>query len=226
MFQKIIGKEHNIVFSFAQRREENRKNVNSVIKVFPEKFFFNLLLEIFISSDDDSHITLYCINASNTFELLELYNSKQFDLEIHREIANFVKKDRSAVGFFESANFAFSRARKSAFLMAEKLAFKQRFRQSGTVYFDKRLICSAAVVMYGVRNEVFACSAFASDQHCGVAVGNLLDEPVNLFHCIACADHIVNVEMRFKFLAKAEVFFRKPSAIRFDEFIEFDCLSY
>ncbi len=91
--------------------------------------------------------------------------------------------------------------------MPEKLAFQQSIRQSGTIYLHKRLIRTEAVVMNRVRNKVLACPAFTTKKNRCVAVGYLLDKPVNLFHRVTCTDHVVYIEVVFQLPAQARIFF-------------------
>jgi len=51
------------------------------------------------------------------------------------------------------------------FLMTKKLAFKELFRDSRTVYRDERAILSVTCIMYGMGNEFLSSTAFPSDEN-------------------------------------------------------------
>jgi hypothetical protein len=53
--------------------------------------------------------------------------------------------------------------------MAEKLAFQKGFRQGGTVDLDKRIFATRAVVVDGIGDELFSCSAFTGDEYSGIS---------------------------------------------------------
>ncbi len=57
-----------------------------------------------------------------------LQHAEQLGLHGLRQLADFVEKDRAAVGHFEQADAVFVGAGERAFAMAEQLAFDERSR--------------------------------------------------------------------------------------------------
>ena len=53
---------------------------------------------------------------------------------------------------------------KRAFFVTKQLAFQQRFRQGGTVDFDKRAVGAFAVVVNGAGDQLFSCATFTAYQ--------------------------------------------------------------
>jgi hypothetical protein len=53
------------------------------------------------------------------------------------------------------------------------------YRQSGAINLDKRLITAKTVIMNGMHTGLCR-AAFAANQHRRIAVGHLVNQPVNL----------------------------------------------
>jgi hypothetical protein len=124
---------------------------------------------------------------------LRLDHPQQLDLEIRGKVADLVEEDRAAVGPLEPAELALDGPGEGPLLVAEQLAFEQGLGQGRAVDLDERLVRPQAVVVDRVGDEVLAGAALAADQHGRVAVGDLLDQPVDLLHRVARADHVVHV---------------------------------
>ncbi len=67
-----------------------------------------------------------------------------FDLQIERQLADFVEKNRAAMRQSEASLALFSRAGKSALFVAEQFALDQRRRDRRAVDFDQRSIAPPA----------------------------------------------------------------------------------
>jgi hypothetical protein len=66
-----------------------------------------------------------------------LRHPQQFGLELRRHVRDLVEKNRPAVSHLEAADPLRHRAGECAFLMPEKLAFKQRLGDGGAVDFHQ-----------------------------------------------------------------------------------------
>ena len=108
--------------------------------------------------------------------------------------------------------------------MAEQLAFQQRLGQGGAVDLHERPVGAQAVVVDRAGDQLLAGAALAADQHGGVAVGDLLDEPVHLLHRVALADHVVHVEPRLELASQPDVFVAQRRPLRLDHLVQLDRL--
>jgi len=136
---------------------------------------------------------------------------QELDLEIGREVADLVEEDRAAVGPLEAAELPFDGAGEGPLLMTKELAFEQRFRQGRTVDLHERLAGPQTVVVNRVGDQVLAGAGLTADQHGRVAVGDLLDQPVDLPHRVALAHHIVDIEPRFQLALQPDVLIPQAS---------------
>ncbi|MNT18038.1 hypothetical protein D3C72_1532200 [compost metagenome] len=73
--------------------------------------------------------------------------------------------------------------------MPEKLGLEQRLLERAAVDGNKTFMCTRAGGMNGLCNQLFARSAFALDQHCDLALSDLMNQTVQLLHGIAVPDH-------------------------------------
>src|SRR5918998_2049690 len=105
----------------------NRNNVNPVEEIVTEGALLHQLFQIFVCRSNDSHIYLGGDLATDRIELPLLQNAQQFRLGRERHVTDFVEKERAAMGLSKESPGAFNRARESAFLMTEELAFQQCF---------------------------------------------------------------------------------------------------
>src|SRR5262249_2843112 len=74
--------------------------------------------------------------------------------------------------FFKTPATQRARIRKRAFFMSEQFGFEQCFGNRATVELDVWMIFAARVEMEQVREQFFACSGLAFDQHGRLRVGD------------------------------------------------------
>src|SRR5207245_1938856 len=79
-------------------------------------------------------------------------------------VADFIEKERTAVGFLKFADFVFCRTGKAALDVAEELRFDQLLWNRGAINFHKRAFAAKARGMQGARNKFLARAAFTIDQ--------------------------------------------------------------
>jgi hypothetical protein len=96
-------------------------------------------------------------------------------LKLHRQLPNFVKKDRSTVGEGKAPFALFCRAGESALFMAEQLAFDQSPGHRRAVNLDQWLFTPVAFPVNGPGDEFLARAGFSQNEDVSVSVGHLLD---------------------------------------------------
>src|SRR5207245_10871795 len=97
----------------------------------------NHLSRLEIGSCDQACIGSQVARASQPFELPFLEHAQQLVLKLERDVADLIQKYRSAIGQLKAADALRDSAGKSAFLVAEELAFEQARWNGGTVELDK-----------------------------------------------------------------------------------------
>src|ERR1700687_955455 len=91
--------------------------------------------------------------------------TQQLDLQIDRQVADFIEKHRAALGGLEAAGFVFPCASERAFDVPEQLAFEQMLRQRRARDGDERPIAARAPSMDRRREHVLSGAALAREQH-------------------------------------------------------------
>jgi hypothetical protein len=158
---EILGQQLDIVFSFPQRRQSNRKNVQPIVKVGAKLPFLHHLPQILIRCGDYTDINLKGAAASQALELLFLENPQKFRLQFERQIPDLVKKQRAAVRGLKSADGLIHGARVRAPFMPEQFALEQGAGDRRAVKGHETVLPSRAGVMNRLGDYFFAGSSFA-----------------------------------------------------------------
>jgi hypothetical protein len=93
----VIYKQRNIICSFAQRRELDRKNIQSIVQIHAEPSFTYHLLKILVCRRHYAHIDSSCLRTPKPFDFLLLNRTQELGLEFERQFANFVEQKRAAI---------------------------------------------------------------------------------------------------------------------------------
>src|SRR5215470_1471204 len=115
----------------------HRKNIQSVKQIGTEMPIRNTALQVTISRRDHADISVNSAVSAHPLEFFFLKDSQQGDLHFCCQLANFVKKDRSAMGSFESADPLLQRSGERALFVAEQLARDQFGRKCCAIHFNE-----------------------------------------------------------------------------------------
>src|SRR5262245_12189734 len=85
---------------------------------------------------DNADIDLDALRAAEALDLTLLEHAQQLDLDVGRQIADFVEEDRGAIGQLEAPDLPRQRAGEGALLATEQLALDQRRRDGRAVDAD------------------------------------------------------------------------------------------
>src|SRR5256885_9912815 len=99
---------------------------------------FNFLFEIAIAGGEDAGIGLNLRVGPNPLKAPILRHAKQLGLQLRGHLADFVQKDRSAIGVLEPANTLRRSAGESASLVPEQFALQQRLWNGCAIHFHQR----------------------------------------------------------------------------------------
>ena len=130
------------------------------------------LLLVFRSSPDDAHINGDNAIVSDFAHCPRLEDPEKLGLQVHRQLADFVEHDGSAVRRFKRAFSHLLRAGVRPFDVTEQLAFDQRWGDRGAVDNDERLVCARTVEHELRCDHLFAGSALALKKNGRFTCGN------------------------------------------------------
>ena len=80
LLQKVIAKQQQIGLSLAQRRNEDREDIQSIVEILAERSLGDGCLKILIGCRDQTHIGVQRFGAADAFELAFLNDAQQFHL--------------------------------------------------------------------------------------------------------------------------------------------------
>ncbi len=101
-----------------------------------------------------------------------LQDAQQFGLHGEGQFADFVKKERAAIGQLKTAGLVLECACECAAGVAKELALEQVFGNGTAVDFDKRAFLAQTVFMDGAGDEFLTRAAFAGDEHAALRGGH------------------------------------------------------
>jgi len=145
-------------------------------------------------------------------------------LNLGREVADLVQKQRAAIRGFDQTDPAIISARKGAFLMPEQFRLNQIDRQSSAIHRDEGRCRPRGILVDGTRRLLFSGSALASDQDRHIHFGSFLDASKQGLHDQAVTDQPI---LRFQLALLAQrVFGQHRHAIgvpeRYDQALRLD----
>ena len=103
LFQEPPRQQLDVAGALAQRRDQQGDHIDAVIEVGAEIAARHRLFEVAVGGADDAHVNFQGLRAADALELAFLQHAQQLGLERGGDFADFVQKQRAAVGEFEAA---------------------------------------------------------------------------------------------------------------------------
>src|SRR5688572_18540710 len=125
---------------------------------------------------ENAHVGATLLAAADALERTLLENAQQFHLHVEAHVPDLVQEQRAAIGELEAADARRQRAREGAFLVTEQLALQQLARNRAAVDGHERPTTARRKLVNASRDELFAATGFAANQHRAVVAGNLAHE--------------------------------------------------
>src|SRR6185437_9525828 len=113
---------------------------------------------------------------------LFLHHSQQLHLHVQRQIPDFVKKQRAALGALHQASFVGHRSGEATALVTEELALHELRGDGTAIYRHERALAARATLVNQPRHELLAGAGFAADMHRGLAARDTPDHLAQLLH--------------------------------------------
>src|SRR4029077_228995 len=99
--------------------------------------------------------------ASKAFELLLLQSAQELRLQIHRDIADLIQKERAVIRQFEAAALLDQCSGEGTLFMTEQFALPQSRRNGRTIQADECSSATRAPIMNGPGDQFLARTSFA-----------------------------------------------------------------
>ena len=186
-----------ILDPLAQRRKPQRHDVEAEEQVLAEQALLNQDPQILVARRDDAHVGLDRRAAADGGVFALLQHPQQPGLRLHRHVADFVEKQRSAFGLLEPAGGAGIGAGEGAAFMAEQFGFDQIARDGRHVDGNERPVAPLAVVVQRARHQLLAGAGLAGNHHGEIGLHQPRQHPVDFLHRRRAADQRYRVEFGF-----------------------------
>ena len=134
----------DVVAAVAQRRHEDRKDVQPVVEVLAELAVLDLLQEVAVRRRDQADVDLDGRARADRVDLAVLHGAQELDLHLVRQVADLVEEQRARMRLDELAGVLFGGAGERALLVAEQDAFDQIVGDGAAI--DRRRTASPRAV--------------------------------------------------------------------------------
>ena len=186
-----------ILDPLAQRRQPQRHHVEAEEQILAEQALLDQDAQILVARRDDAHVGLDRGAAADGGVFALLQHPQQAGLRLHRHVADFVEKQRAALGLLEPAGGAGIGAGERAAFMAEQFRFDEIARDRRHVDGDERAVAPLAVIVQRARHQFLAGAGLAGDHHGEVGLHQPRQHAVDFLHRRRAADQRNRIEFGF-----------------------------
>jgi hypothetical protein len=183
--EELAGEDGDVFFAVAERRDEERDDVEAIEEVFAEVAAGDLFFKVLVGGGDDTGVYVDGRGGADGVEALFVEGAEDFGLRFEAHVADFVEEEGSAVGALEGAAFfcgLVGTAGSGAVAVAEELGFDEVFRDGGAVELDEDAVAAEGFGVHGAGDEFFAGAGLAEDEDPTVGGGHELDLLAEGFH--------------------------------------------
>ena len=180
--EKMCRQGGNVLNSVTQRRQAQTDDVQTMVEVLSKLSALDAFFQILVRRGNDANISLNGLVTAYAVKVPVGEYTQKPSLQLHRHIADFIQKERAALGLLKAAQTRGHRSGERAFFVAEQFTFEQFSRDGRHVDRNVRGAATAAVLPNGTRNDLLARSGLSSEQHGDVALRKPSDGTKNFLH--------------------------------------------
>ena len=162
---KKIQQQRYIDRALTQRRRADGQHIETVVQVFPKPAGNNLRLQVAVGSGNHPHIDLYRLGTAHRIHHPLLQHPQQLDLQLQRQVTNFIQKNRAIVGQLEAALAVCGSAGESPFAVPEQLALDEVLGYCRTVDGHKVSRRAIGEIMQRACDDFLAGATLAGNQY-------------------------------------------------------------
>src|SRR5580698_8526154 len=169
--------------ALAQRRNENRENIETIVEVFAEAAGLHGFLNVHVGGGENAHVCFDHVASTEARVLMILEDVEKLGLEVRAHLGDFVEEDRALVGEFAFTGLGAVSSGEGALFESEEFRFEEFAGESGAVHFDEGLVAALGAKVNHARDDFFADAAFTADED-----GNI--DRRDLQNLLADANHL------------------------------------
>ena len=125
--QEMFGQQQDVVAAIAKRRQLERHDVQAEVEVLPKPLRPHQIGQVLIRGGEHADVGVNRSAAADANDRLFFEHAQQLGLAGEAHVADLVEEQRAAGGQLELAGPRFVGVGEGALLVAEELAFEQRF---------------------------------------------------------------------------------------------------
>ena len=184
--QELVGQGEDVLLALAQGRDMDADHVEPVEKVGAEQAPLDLFLQVAIGGHQQPEVQLDLPGAGKALDGLFLNELQELGLDMGRQLADLVEKERAVVGKLDLADLAAGGcAGKGALFIAEQLRLNEVFVQHRAVDLDEGAGGPVAHGVDGLGHRALAHACLPCDEDVGLGVGGILHEGPQPLHGVA-----------------------------------------
>src|SRR5436305_10744408 len=129
----MLNEDRDIVGALTQRRQVQRDDVESIVKIRTEAARLDLFLEIAVGRGDEPRVDRNGLGGADGNHFAVLQNAKQLYLSRRGRLTDFIEEERSRGGRGEEAFLVFHGAGERSLHVPEQFALEQSFGERAAV---------------------------------------------------------------------------------------------
>ena len=165
MLGKKAQQQRHVRGALAQWRRVQGQHIEAVIQVLAKAPGGNLSLQVAVGGGNHAHVHGHGFGAAHRVHHALLQHAQQLDLQLQRQVANLVQKNRAVLRQLKAPDPVGHGAGKCALAVAKELALDQVLGDGRAV--DGHKVGAGAVrqIVQRTRHNFLARAALARDQH-------------------------------------------------------------
>jgi len=179
---EVRDQSWNVFRALTERGHANREHVQPVEQIGAERALLNHLRQVLIRGRNHPDIDLRgAAAASETLDLLLLQCPEELGLQLQRQVADLVEKQRAPIRSLEATHALCDGAGKCAPLITKELTLQQPGGERGAIHGHERLPPPWPSIVNGSRDELFTRSGLSKHEDGAV---DSRDEGRGIHHCL------------------------------------------
>ena len=134
--QKKAHQRRNVLPTFPQRRQVQRKHIEAIVQVPAELSLAHPLGQIAVRGRKNADVEMNAVAAAEAFHVLVFQHAQQLGLRSRRKFAYFVEKERAAACAFKAPLLQATCAREGVGLVSEEFVFQKIGGNGRAVHLD------------------------------------------------------------------------------------------
>ena len=161
----MLKKPHFVIAELAQRGYRYREHREAVIEIRAKTPGTYFLTQTAVGRGNDPRVGDPALRFADALIFAIFQHAQQFGLQLERQLADFIEKQRALVRILEVTGARGAGAGERALHVTKKRWLNQRRGNGGAIECEIGLPCPRALPVQRLRDELLAAAGFAFNQH-------------------------------------------------------------